>query len=120
MTSALKLGEEKLGKNDAYIQAILAGRRSDNGGCADRRDQAGRRGVRKSLLDGGEAAVAASTDPMIVAARRLDPFVRESTCGACATPSRERARPSKARSWARRASWFTARMLIPTRRLRCG
>jgi hypothetical protein len=80
MTSALKLGEEKLGKNDAYVQAIL------KGGDVDKTVDAlidgtklGDPAFRKSLIDGGQAAVDASTDPMIMAARRTDPIVRAST-----------------------------------------
>ena len=80
MTSALKLGQEKLGKDDAFVQAILQGGEVeptvnslvDGTKLADPE-------LRKSLIDGGEAAVAASTDPMIVAARRVDPIVRETT-----------------------------------------
>ncbi len=34
--------------------------------------------ARKALIEGGEAAVASSTDPMIVLARKLDPIGRES------------------------------------------
>ncbi len=78
MTSALTQGIEKLGKDDPYVQAVLQG--GDPAVVANAlvdgtklADPA----VRKALLDGGEAAVAASTDPMIVAARRLDPIVRE-------------------------------------------
>jgi len=80
MTSALKLGEEKLGKNDAYIQAILQGGDVDQtvNSLIDGTKLADP-AFRKSLLDGGEAAVAASTDPMIVAARRVDPIVRATT-----------------------------------------
>jgi hypothetical protein len=77
MASALKLGQEKLGKDDAYVQAIL------QGGDVDATVNAMVDGTkladvafRKSLIDGGEAAVAASTDPMIVAARRVDPIAR--------------------------------------------
>jgi hypothetical protein len=80
MSSALKLAEEKLGKNDPYVQAILHGgdvvktvdSLVDGTKLADP-------AFRKSLLDGGQAAVAASTDPMIVAARRVDPIVRATT-----------------------------------------
>ena len=78
MANALKLGQEKLGKDDAYVQAIL------QGGDVDATVNALVDGTkladpafRKSLIDGGETAVAASTDPMIVAARRVDPIVRE-------------------------------------------
>jgi hypothetical protein len=80
MATALKLATEKLGKDDEYLKALTQGADVDtfvnsviDGTKLD--DVA----VRKALLDGGEAAVAASTDPMIVAARRTDPLVREYT-----------------------------------------
>jgi hypothetical protein len=79
MANALKLATEKLGANDAYVQAIV------QGGDIDRTVAALVDGTkladpafRKSLLNGGEAAVAACDDPMIVAARRLDPVWRAS------------------------------------------
>ncbi|MGD0733137.1 MAG: S46 family peptidase [Terracidiphilus sp.] len=78
MANALNLAEEKLGKDDAYVQAIL------QGGSVEATVNSLVDGTklsdpvfRKSLLDGGEAAVAASADAMIVAARRVDPIVRE-------------------------------------------
>ncbi len=78
MKDALKLGEEKLGKDDAYIQAIVQGGDIDKtvDALMDETKLADP-AVRKSLLEGGEAAVSASTDPLIVAARRTDPIVRE-------------------------------------------
>ena len=79
MKSALNLGEEKLGKDDAYVQAILQGGTVD--ATVDSLIDGTKLGdvaARKALMDGGEAAIAASTDPMIVAARRVDPIVRES------------------------------------------
>jgi hypothetical protein len=78
LTSALTQGVEKLGKDDAYVHAILQG--GDPATVANALVDGTRLAdpaARKALLDGGEAAVAASTDPMIVAARRLDPIVRE-------------------------------------------
>jgi hypothetical protein len=80
MTTALTLGEEKLGKNDPYIQDILQGGDIETtvNSLVDG-TKMGDPAFRKSLMDGGEAAVAASTDPMIVAARRVDPLIRETT-----------------------------------------
>jgi hypothetical protein len=78
MTTALKLGQEKLGKDDAFVQAILQGGEVDAtvNKLVDGTKMADA-AFRKSLLDGGEAAVAASTDPMIVAARRVEPILRD-------------------------------------------
>jgi hypothetical protein len=77
MSTALDLAEEKLGKNDRYIQTLLQGKDVeafvdsviDGSKLADV-------AVRRALVEGGEAAVTASTDPMIAAARRIDPIVR--------------------------------------------
>jgi hypothetical protein len=79
MATALKLCQEKMGNNDAFAQAILQGGEVNAtvNALVDGTKMADP-AFRKSLLDGGEAAVAASTDPMIVAARRAEPILRES------------------------------------------
>jgi hypothetical protein len=78
MTTALKLCQEKMGKDDAFLQAILAGGDMDAtvNKLVDGTKMADP-AFRKSLIDGGEDAVAASTDPMIVTARRVEPILRE-------------------------------------------
>jgi hypothetical protein len=74
--SGLKLAAKELGAEDAYVEAFT------QGGDIDKTVDAMVDGTkladpafRKSLLDGGEAAVTASTDPMIEAARRADPIL---------------------------------------------
>ena len=71
-------GPAELGPNDPFVKIVLNGqiaakppRRLVNG--TKLADPA----CRKQLIEGGEAAVAASTDPMIVLARKLDPMRRE-------------------------------------------
>jgi hypothetical protein len=84
MTTALNLAAEKLGKNDEYLVKLLDGKDVNtfvnsvvDGTKLYDDDMSKAVAVRKALLDGGEAAVAASTDPMIVAARRTDALSRE-------------------------------------------
>ncbi|MDR3763021.1 MAG: S46 family peptidase [Acidobacteriota bacterium] len=78
MTEGLTLMSEKLGAEDPTLKQVLAGRTPAeaaafyiNGSKLD--DPA----VRKQLYEGGPAAVAASTDPLIVLARQIDPRARE-------------------------------------------
>ncbi len=78
LADQLQLALDKLGPDHAFVKAALGGRSPSE---AARAAVAGTTladpAARKALLDGGEAAVAASADPMIVLARRIDPLVRE-------------------------------------------
>jgi hypothetical protein len=76
--SWLEEGVSVLGRENAYVRAVLG----DGAPAAVAHDLiAGTRladpAVRKALLEGGRKAVEASTDPLIVVARKLEPMVRE-------------------------------------------
>jgi hypothetical protein len=73
------LGEslEELGPDDPFVKAALEGHTPQE---VARELVSGTKltdpAVRKALVEGGEAAVEASTDPLIVFARRVDPSLR--------------------------------------------
>jgi hypothetical protein len=78
MTGALQLDLSQLGAGDAFLKIALDGKTPEQAANAwltgtKLADPA----VRRKLIEGGEAAVAASDDPMIVLERRLDPLRRE-------------------------------------------
>ncbi len=78
MTGALEAALAELGPNDPFVKVILDGRPPKEAATelvngTKLADPA----VRKQLVEGGEAAVEASTDPMIVMQRKLDPMRRE-------------------------------------------
>ncbi len=78
MTGALELDVKELGADDAFLKAVLGGRSPKEAanylvGGTKVADPA----FRKSLVEDGQAAVDASTDPMIAMARRIDPIRRE-------------------------------------------
>ncbi len=73
-----RLSVEKLGPDDPFVRAALGGRTpAEVAKELIAGTKLGDPAERKKLLDGGEAAVAASTDPLVVLARRLDPIRRE-------------------------------------------
>ena len=78
LASSLRQSLEKLGPEDPFVKAALGGKTPE----AVAKElitgtKLGDPAFRKSLIKGGEKAVAASTDPLIVFARRLDPIRRE-------------------------------------------
>ena len=78
MTSALEAAQKELGPDDAWVKAVLDGRTPKDAATqlltvTKLTDAA----LRKSLVEGGQAAVNASTDSMIAMARRIDPIRRE-------------------------------------------
>jgi hypothetical protein len=77
LADSLKESLEELGPNDPFIKAALGGKSPDDAAAAlidgTKLDVLA---VRKALLDGGTAAIKASTDPLIVLGRAIDPIVR--------------------------------------------
>ncbi len=78
LTFSLQDSLDQLGPNDPWVKAVLNGKTPAQVASEVMRgtkltDPA----VRKSLAEGGAAAVNASTDPLIVLARKVDPFFRE-------------------------------------------
>jgi hypothetical protein len=75
---ALQESLDQLGSGDPFVKTVLNGRSPADVAHelitgTKMADPAFRRG----LVEGGEKAVAASTDPMIMVARKVDPIVRE-------------------------------------------
>jgi hypothetical protein len=68
----------ELGPNDPYVRAALQGQSPEAAARnAIEGTKLGSVSFRKSLLSGGQAAVDASQDPLIVFVRRLVPFLRQ-------------------------------------------
>jgi len=78
LADSLARSARELGPDDPFVKAALGGRSADEAAHElIAGTKIGDAAFRKSLLEGGSAAVAASTDPMVVVARNVDPSVRE-------------------------------------------
>ena len=78
MTGALELDRQEMGGNDPFVSAVLEGRTpAATAQAVVTGSKLADPAVRVKLMEGGQAAVAASTDPMIVMARKIDPISRE-------------------------------------------
>ena len=78
MTASLEQAVEELGPSDPFVKTVLHGRSpKDVAAELVNGTKLTDPEVRKQLVQGGESAVAASTDPMIVMQRKLDPLRRE-------------------------------------------
>jgi hypothetical protein len=78
LTDSLTEAVEQLGPDDPFIKAVLGVRAvADTVREAIQKTKLGDAAFRKSLVEGGPAAVAGSSDPLIALARKTDPFVRE-------------------------------------------
>jgi len=74
----LTKARDTLGPNDPFIRAAFGDAEvSEVVGRAVRETKLIDPAARKALMDGGKAAVAASTDPMVTLARRIEPVIRE-------------------------------------------
>ena len=78
LEGGLQLSLEELGANDPFMKAVLGERTpAEVAKAAVEGTKLADPAFRKSLVDGGEAAVQASGDPMMGLARTIDPFDRQ-------------------------------------------
>jgi hypothetical protein len=78
LAGALHRDLSELGGNDPFLKIVLNGKTPEEAAAnLVRGSRLKDPQVRKALVDGGEPAVASSTDAMIVLARKLDPLRRE-------------------------------------------
>jgi len=78
LEGALQLSLEELSANDPFMKAVLGARTpAEVAKAAVEGTKLADPAFRKSLVDGGEAAVQASGDPMMGLARTIDPFDRQ-------------------------------------------
>ena len=85
LAAQLRAAQSELAANDPFLRVALAGRTPEAAAAAlVRGTRVGDPAFRTSLLQGGTAAVAASTDPMIALARGIDPINRAVTARAAA------------------------------------
>ena len=83
IAAQLRAAQSELPANDPFLRVALGGRSPDEvAATVVRNTRVGDPAFRQSLLQGGAAAVAASTDPMIVLARNIDPLNRTITARA--------------------------------------
>ena len=75
LTAWLTAAQQELDPKDPVLVALLAGRRPEQA-AADiiKATQLGDASFRKTLIEGGAASVASSTDPLIQLARKIDPI----------------------------------------------
>ncbi len=74
---AFELMQQKLGANDPFVQTVLAGKSpAERAAELVSSTKLGDLAYRKELLAGGKEAVDASTDPMLVLIRKIDPDSR--------------------------------------------
>lgn len=78
LTHWMNEARKTLGASDPFIKAALGDAEpAEVVGRAVRETKLTDPAARKAMLEGGAAAIAASTDPMITLARRVEPVIRE-------------------------------------------
>jgi hypothetical protein len=83
IAAQLRAAQSELGPNDPFVRLALAGRTPEAAAAAlVRGTRVGDSTFRRSLLQGGAPAIAASTDPIIALARDIDPLNRAVTARA--------------------------------------